>query len=170
MLTCISYKGHGNWNYNILSVIHYKIRGAMCFQFTHFPCDDWDNIYTLSYHHHQIGIMNYYPLFRVRLWNNGVRCMSFCILILLNRINQSTTKPCIMFGYMIRWGWRQDQYNGLPFEFYLKTSPTTNTTILNEKKSTRSWWPTWNLEATGGSLRFIRSLWNLTWGSSGDAH
>ena len=23
----------------------------------------------------------YYPLFRVRSWNNGVRCMSFCILI-----------------------------------------------------------------------------------------
>ena len=25
--------------------------------------------------------MNYYPLFRVRSWNNGVRCMSFCILM-----------------------------------------------------------------------------------------
>ena len=33
-------------------------------------------IYTLSYYHHQIGSMNYYPLFRVRSWNNGVRCMS----------------------------------------------------------------------------------------------
>ena len=63
----------------ILSVINYTLRGAVCFQFTHFPCDDWDNIYTLSYHH-QIGSMKYYPLFRVRSWNNGVRCMSFCIL------------------------------------------------------------------------------------------
>ena len=35
----------------------------------------------LSYYHHQIGSMNYYPLFRVRSWNNGVRCMSFYILI-----------------------------------------------------------------------------------------
>ena len=26
----------------------------MCFQFTHSPCDDWENIYTLSYYH-QIG-------------------------------------------------------------------------------------------------------------------
>ena len=26
------------------------------------------------------GSMNYYPLFRVRSWNNGVRCMSFYIL------------------------------------------------------------------------------------------
>ena len=27
------------------------------------------------------GSMNYYPLFRVRSWNNGVRCMSFCSLM-----------------------------------------------------------------------------------------
>ena len=65
----------------IRSVIHYTIRGAECFQFTHFPCDDRENIYTLSYYyHHQIRSMNYNPLFRVRSWNNGVRCMSFCIL------------------------------------------------------------------------------------------
>ena len=43
-----------------------------------------ENIYTLSYYHHQIWGMNYYPLFRVKSWNNGVRCMSFYILILLN--------------------------------------------------------------------------------------
>ena len=61
---------------HILSVIHYTICGAVCFQFTHFPCDDWDNIYTLSYYHHQN------PLFRVMSWNNGERCMSFYILIL----------------------------------------------------------------------------------------
>ena len=30
-----------------LSVIHYTIRGAVCFQFTHFPCGDWENIYIL---------------------------------------------------------------------------------------------------------------------------
>ena len=48
----------------------------MCFQFTHFHCDDCERIYILSYHHHQIGSMNYYPLFRVRSWNNGMRCMS----------------------------------------------------------------------------------------------
>ena len=56
---------------HILSVIHYTICGAVCFQFTHFPCDDWENIYTLSYYHHRIGSMNYYPLFIVRTknWN-----------------------------------------------------------------------------------------------------
>ena len=65
---------------HILSVIHYKIRRAVCFQFTHFPCD-WENIHTLSYYHHQIRSINYYLLYRVRSWNNGVCCMSFCILL-----------------------------------------------------------------------------------------
>ena len=60
------------------------ICGAVCFQFNHFFCDDWENIYTLSYHHHQIGSMNYYPLFRARSWNNGMRCMSFYILMIGN--------------------------------------------------------------------------------------
>ena len=69
-----------------LSVIHYTICGAVCFQFTHFLCDDWKNIYTLSYYHHQIGSMNYYQLFLgLGSWNNGMRCMSFYILILLNQ-------------------------------------------------------------------------------------
>ena len=40
-----------------------------------------ERIYTLSYHHHQIGSMTYYPLFRVRSWNNGMRCMSLYILM-----------------------------------------------------------------------------------------
>ena len=65
----------------ILSVIHYTICGAVCFQFTHFGCDDWENMFTLSYFHHQIGSMSYYPLLRVRSWNNGARCMPFYILM-----------------------------------------------------------------------------------------
>ena len=35
----------------ILSAIHYTIYGAVCFQFTPFPCDDWDNMHALSYNH-----------------------------------------------------------------------------------------------------------------------
>ena len=30
---------------HIFSVIHYTIYGSVCFQFTHFPCDDWKNIH-----------------------------------------------------------------------------------------------------------------------------
>ena len=40
-----------------------------------------ERIYTLSYYHHQIGSVNYYPLFRVRSWNDGRRCMSLYILM-----------------------------------------------------------------------------------------
>ena len=66
---------------SIFFVIHYTICRAVCFQFTHFLRDDWDNIHTLFYYHHQIGSMNYFPLFRVRSWNNCMRCMSFYILM-----------------------------------------------------------------------------------------
>ena len=37
----------------------------------------------LSYHHHhhhQIGSMQHWPLFRVRSWNSGMRCMSYYVL------------------------------------------------------------------------------------------
>ena len=41
-----------------------------------------ESIYILSYYHHQIGSMNYYPLFGVRSWNNGICCMSIYILMI----------------------------------------------------------------------------------------
>ena len=70
---------------------------AVCFQFTHTPCDDWENIYALSYYHHHIGSMNYYPLFRVRSWNNCMHCMSLYILVGSNgamRTNYHVGKTC----------------------------------------------------------------------------
>ena len=66
---------------HIISIIHYTICGVVCFQFTNFPCDGWENIHTLSYNHHQIGSMNHYPLFRVRSLYNGMRCIFFYILL-----------------------------------------------------------------------------------------
>ena len=51
---------------HILSDIHYKIYGAV-FLFTNFPVVMIKKIYT--YHHHHIGSLNYYPLFRVRSWH-----------------------------------------------------------------------------------------------------
>ena len=38
---CVSKMKH------IFSVIHYTIYGVVCFQFTHFPCDDWEIIHYL---------------------------------------------------------------------------------------------------------------------------
>ena len=63
-----------------LSIIQYA--GLYVFSLPISLYDDWENIYTLSYYHHQIGSMNYYPLFRVRSWNNGVRSMYFNILMI----------------------------------------------------------------------------------------
>ena len=66
------------WTHNM--PVRY-ILSSVWVRFTHFPCDDWENIYALSYYLHQLGSVNYYPSFRVKSWNNGVRCMSFCILV-----------------------------------------------------------------------------------------
>ena len=66
---------------SILSVIFHAIYGAVCIQLTHLSYDDYENACTLSYYHHQMGSMTHLPLFRVRSWNNGMRCMSFNILI-----------------------------------------------------------------------------------------
>ena len=61
-------------------------------------------IYTLSYYHHQIGSMNYYPLFRIGSGNNGVRCMSFCILIKISfaiySINKFMTIASLYSAFM----------------------------------------------------------------------
>ena len=89
----------------ILSVIHYTICGAVCFQFTYLPFDDWDNIYFLSYHHHQIGSMDYYSLFRVRSSYNGIRCISLYILMTYSDADVSCyeapvmrTRPLVCIG------------------------------------------------------------------------
>ena len=103
-----------------LSIIQYA--GLCVFQFTHFSCDDWGNICTLFYYHHQIGSMNYYLLFRVRSWNNGVRCMSLyirmqhfvCVLCYCHIILM-----CSMFyhktinKYQTHWYWTTRFYNAM---------------------------------------------------------
>ena len=68
---------------NILSFIHYTIYGAVCFQFTYFTCDDWENIcfVLLSSSHGEFELIS---IFRVRSWNNGMHCM-YCY-ILINKI------------------------------------------------------------------------------------
>ena len=84
-------------------------------------------IYTLSYYHHQIGSMDYYPLFRVRSWNNGVRCMSFYILMVHSYmfcwmfLSLYATVPCYLL--VIRaWG----QGRSIPRFISLKMLPATS--------------------------------------------
>ena len=66
---------------SIHSIIFHAIYGAVCIQLTNFSYDDYEHICTLSYYHHQKENMTHLPLFRVRLWNNGMRWRSFYILM-----------------------------------------------------------------------------------------
>ena len=66
---------------SILSIIFHAIYGAVRIKLAHFSCDDCEDTCTLSYCHHRIGSMAHLPLFKVKSWNIGMRCMSFCILI-----------------------------------------------------------------------------------------
>ena len=68
-----------DWAYS-LSYPLFNIWGCM---FSVYPIPSWwlREYIALTYYHHQIGSMNYYPLFRVRSWNNGMRCMSVYILM-----------------------------------------------------------------------------------------
>ena len=61
-----------------LSIIQYM---GLCVFSLPIPFVMIERIYTLSYYHHQIGSMNYYPLCRVKSRNNGMRCLSLYILI-----------------------------------------------------------------------------------------
>ena len=71
----------------------------MCFQFTHSPCDDWENICILSYYHHQSEVWTHIT-HRVRSWNDGVRCMSFYILMNLwyDRIASWDIRVVVVFA------------------------------------------------------------------------
>ena len=67
----------------ILSIIFHTVHRAVCIQFTHVCYDGCESTCTLSYYHQQIGSMINLPLFKVTSWNNGMRSMSFYILILM---------------------------------------------------------------------------------------
>ena len=67
---------------SILSFIFHAIYGAVyILQLTNISYDGCENTCIWSYYHHQIGSMAHLPLFRIRLWNNGMCCMSFYILL-----------------------------------------------------------------------------------------
>ena len=64
---------------SVLSVISHATYEALCIQLSHFSNADFENMCTWSYYH-QIGSMTHLPLFRVKSWNNNMRCRSFYIL------------------------------------------------------------------------------------------
>ena len=52
-----------------------------------------------------LDIHHYYPLFRVRSWNNGVRCMSFYILSYRQSGFHLREKCCLHTLFFIVWFW-----------------------------------------------------------------
>ena len=43
----------------------------------------------------EYNCMNYYPFVRVKSWNNGVRCMSFCILTILKTVRKEENETSL---------------------------------------------------------------------------
>ena len=81
-----------------------------------------ERIYTLSYYHHQIGSMNYHPLFRVRSSNNGMGCMSLYILKDGDLTKNCGTSRVVSYFYlaidvMFLWSWTPRSARPLPCHF-----------------------------------------------------
>ena len=69
-----------------------------------------ERIYTLSYYHHQIGSMNYYPLFMAMSWNNGMHCLSIFLYHVKNGLYMRTMETASLYHidyvngtYFIHW-------------------------------------------------------------------
>ena len=135
---------------HILSVIHYTICGAVCLQFTHFPCGDWENIYTLSYYHHQIGSMNYYPLLglghetilsAVFLYSNPIliRCVRLPISI---SIPYSDTRQLISVSTETNTKWQPNLDTFITIPIYMRPE---NVIILNGRQNLRNLATLWVL-------------------------
>ena len=66
---------------SVIWIIFHAIYGAVCIQLS-LSLLMIVRIHVLYYHHHhQIRSMAHLPLFKVRSWNNGMRCMSLYFLI-----------------------------------------------------------------------------------------
>ena len=94
----------------------------MCFQLTHLSYDDCENTCILSYHHHhQIRSMTQLSLFRVRSWNNGMRCMSFYIITTFDHYWYTTSWFLVSF---------MERSIGLPYAAWYNLDIETYTKII----------------------------------------
>ena len=64
-----------------ISFIFYAIYGVACYPLAYFSFDYNEDVSASSYRHLQIRMMTHLPLIRVRSRNNGMCCMSYCVLI-----------------------------------------------------------------------------------------
>ena len=149
---------------SIHSIIFHAIYGAVCIQLTNLSYDDYEHICTLSYYHHQNENMTHLPLFRVRLWNNGMRWRSFYILMMmlvpkheyefsvvyhteLNiwGCNYYTTAHPIIFAqgiFAVSWLWMYMIYQPTSFRVapcYVANAPGPLMTPIKKQGSFRVW-------------------------------
>ena len=75
---------------HIFSVIHYAIYGALCFQFTHFHCDDWENIHfiLLSSSNRKYELLSIVKGYVMKQWY-------VCFSIFLSRVCIICDIPCV---------------------------------------------------------------------------
>ena len=97
-----------------LSIIRYM---GLCVFSLHISLVMVERIYTLSYYHHQIRSMNFYPLFRVRSWNNGMPCMS--LYILMNVVQYNGKGNYVENRKPSRGAMNQDMIKKLLFEIFI---------------------------------------------------
>ena len=89
--------------------LSYNIYWAVCIQPTHFAYDDYENMYTLSYYHHQIGIMKqWYAMY------DFLYCYGVTFRWLLYLIQQRFRIICACTKYTM-WAVVTTQSNGVPF-------------------------------------------------------
>ena len=74
---------------SIPSIMFHAIYGAVHIQLAHLSYDDYENMCTLSYYHNGIGSRIHLPLFRVKSWSNGIRCMFLCSYSILQFLTPS---------------------------------------------------------------------------------
>ena len=91
---------------HILSVIHYTICGDVCFQFSHFPCDYWENIYIyisdvwtitpclgLGYEIMVCAVCR--SIFLLRILTSNIRSREFCL-----QLTGHLEMICIIFSLL----------------------------------------------------------------------
>ena len=136
-----------------LLVMHYTICGAVCFQFTHFLCDDWENIYILCL----IIIIKSEVWTNTHCWGLGYETMvcAVCLYIFLVKGTTVTARFVTRFNLWLRHDlWPQNASICDPARFVTKSASICDQryTMILESKLCR------------GKLVFVFTLiMNATW-------
>ena len=114
---------------------------------------------TLSYYHNQIGNMNYYPLFRVRLWNKVyMRCMSLYCYGHIKYRKTSNIRHTIVGNKIV---YHSDVVGASPVCAAPTTSSFSTWHLVSRDKPVRESFKCWDL------VRLILETWRYVVGAPG---